>query len=666
MGRHNSQSFQIAAAQPSSAHFKKVLRGAVKFISAKSLAAAPVKKLLFALMLLWAAGLFAQAAAPSAFADSFELNYSKALSLISEQKFDEALVLLTAIDPAAHKSAMPQVYYQIAYCHAAKGSLEKSIYYADQSITADYTFDRPYVLKYEILSNAGRFEEAAYALHNLAEIKPESYEYWYTLGIMYANQLKNYKMAIFCFTTILNYEGKESIPMQFIENSALILADLYLYTEEYDKAIASMNRAAQINQENTMKFYRLANFFISKNMLKEAVDTVQFFLNNLSEEQKRSDYIYKIYAFLGRMYYVQGRSDAITFVRLGSQDTTDDGAVCKALFLELTGRGAEAKATLEELVKKLPSYVSPYVALAKILEKEGDPAGAYDYYITGALILSKSNYDAATLAVLKRAAAIKPEIARAHQMLGVLYERQESPVTAIYHYRKSDPDEKNQELLLHVAVLAHQAKNSKLAREMLTKSYAIDSENPRVWFTDAVLAANAGDHKKALTLYDKAISLDAESAETFYYKAISVEKVSGRLATVDTLKRAVTLDGENPVYLNYLGYVYADTNSNLDEAERLLLKVLEISPNNGAYLDSLGWVYFRRGEYRKAEPYLISAYRNLLAEGQHDYEVYDHLGDNYSKLERFDLALRFYKIAHENAPDSDKLLIGKKIAALQK
>jgi tetratricopeptide (TPR) repeat protein len=91
---------------------------------------------------------------------------------------------------------------------------------------------------------------------------------------------------------------------------------------------------------------------------------------------------------------------------------------------------------------------------------------------------------------------------------------------------------------------------------------------------------------------------------------------------------------------NDLGYLWADRNKNLDEAERMIRKALDLDRqqrntkdalsldadrDNAAYIDSLGWVLFRRGKYREAREQLEKATR--LPEGAHDPVVWDHLGD---------------------------------------
>src|SRR6185436_9545992 len=83
----------------------------------------------------------------------------------------------------------------------------------------------------------------------------------------------------------------------------------------------------------------------------------------------------------------------------------------------------------------------------------------------------------------------------------------------------------------------------------------------------------------------------------------------------------------NPGALNYLGYMLADRNVRLEEAHQMIKKALELDPENGAYLDSLGWVYFRQGNLMEAESILIRAIQKM---GK-DPTVHDHLADVYFK-----------------------------------
>ena len=76
-----------------------------------------------------------------------------------------------------------------------------------------------------------------------------------------------------------------------------------------------------------------------------------------------------------------------------------------------------------------------------------------------------------------------------------------------------------------------------------------------------------------------------------------------------------------------MGYIYAQQNRNLSKAQELILKALKVDPDNAAYIDSLGWVYFKRGKVKEALKEIEKA--DSLIE---DPEVSDHLGEIYLKL----------------------------------
>jgi tetratricopeptide (TPR) repeat protein len=95
-------------------------------------------------------------------------------------------------------------------------------------------------------------------------------------------------------------------------------------------------------------------------------------------------------------------------------------------------------------------------------------------------------------------------------------------------------------------------------------------------------------------------------------------------------RQALELDPANAMTLNYLGFMLADKNTRLPEALAMIRKAVEQEPMNGAYLDSLGWVYFRLGEYELSEENL----RQAVDRDQADPTVHEHLGDLYEKTGR--------------------------------
>jgi tetratricopeptide (TPR) repeat protein len=93
-------------------------------------------------------------------------------------------------------------------------------------------------------------------------------------------------------------------------------------------------------------------------------------------------------------------------------------------------------------------------------------------------------------------------------------------------------------------------------------------------------------------------------------------------------------DPQTAATLNYLGYMNADRGVRLDESLNYIKQALSFEPNNGAYLDSLGWVYFKLGKYDQAEEALNKAALHMSS----DPTVQEHLGDLYQKTGRLKMA----------------------------
>jgi tetratricopeptide (TPR) repeat protein len=106
-------------------------------------------------------------------------------------------------------------------------------------------------------------------------------------------------------------------------------------------------------------------------------------------------------------------------------------------------------------------------------------------------------------------------------------------------------------------------------------------------------------------------------------------------------KKVLASDPRSAMTLNYLGYMMADHGMHLEEALGYIKKAVELDPQNGAYLDSLGWAYFKLGNFDLAEENLRKASERI----GNDATVQDHLGDLYQRLGRLKLAAAHWQRA---------------------
>jgi tetratricopeptide (TPR) repeat protein len=117
------------------------------------------------------------------------------------------------------------------------------------------------------------------------------------------------------------------------------------------------------------------------------------------------------------------------------------------------------------------------------------------------------------------------------------------------------------------------------------------------------------------------------------------------------LKEMLKAKPDNAVALNYIGYLLADRGVRLEEAVRYVKEALAIDPRNGAYLDSLGWAFFKLNDLGNAEKYLLEADKI----SRNDSTIDEHLGDLYFKTGDLQKAQDFYKKSVSLGTEQDEI-----------
>lgn len=119
-------------------------------------------------------------------------------------------------------------------------------------------------------------------------------------------------------------------------------------------------------------------------------------------------------------------------------------------------------------------------------------------------------------------------------------------------------------------------------------------------------------------------------------------------------ENALSIEPDNPTVLNNYAYMLAEMNTELDKAMEMVLLALEIEPDNASYLDTKGWIYFRKLQYKKALRFVKQAEKISLRENSSSAEVYDHLGHIYSALGKIEDANKAWQKAAELEPENEK------------
>jgi tetratricopeptide (TPR) repeat protein len=147
--------------------------------------------------------------------------------------------------------------------------------------------------------------------------------------------------------------------------------------------------------------------------------------------------------------------------------------------------------------------------------------------------------------------------------------------------------------------------------------------------------------EEALDKAERLSTKDEDKEYIYFLRGSTYERQKKYEPAEEMFRKVLGGDPQNATALNYLGYMLADRGVKLDEALAFIKKAVDLDPANGAYLDSLGWAYFKLGKYEMAEDSLIKASQRIGT----DPTVQDHLGDLYQKTGRLKLAAAHWEQA---------------------
>jgi tetratricopeptide (TPR) repeat protein len=169
----------------------------------------------------------------------------------------------------------------------------------------------------------------------------------------------------------------------------------------------------------------------------------------------------------------------------------------------------------------------------------------------------------------------------------------------------------------------------------------------------AVLSAAQSLHRleryqESIPVLQDLIAAHPDQVIAHFLLGAAYERTGQREQAVAALRRVLSIQPDFHAALNYLGYTFAEAGENLDEALKLIQRAVALDPDNGSYVDSLGWAYYQLGRHDEARGYLERAVRLEPA----DATLQEHLGDVYVALGQNDRAREAYHRALELGDDN--------------
>jgi tetratricopeptide (TPR) repeat protein len=329
---------------------------------------------------------------------------------------------------------------------------------------------------------------------------------------------------------------------------------------------------------------------------------------------------------------------------------------------------AAAMAVYEAFDKKLPRHPLVQEAMREIsagkklspIADSPQTGAAEALYGIGATLTRRGGEDLA-LVYLQLALYLAPNHPLALLSLADLYESVKKPAMAIKVYERmpaSSPLKRNAQIQLAIDLDA--ADRTEEAIKILKGVTADDSKDIEAIMALGNIERGRKKFADCVTTYSQGIDILPKAADKgpdknawvyYYYRGICEERSKEWSKAEADMRKALEMQPEQPHVLNYLGYSWIDQGTNLDEGMKMIKRAVDQRPDDGYIVDSLGWAYYRIGNYDDAVKNLERAI-DLKPE---DPTINDHLGDAYWRIGRVLEAKFQWAHARDLKPEPEEL-----------
>jgi len=511
-------------------------------------------------------------------------------------------------------------YYAQARLVWNEGNAEQALLLSRQAQAFDPASPYPIVLEAEIQIKTGQVQEALATLDRAIKVAPD-YRPPYLLGGSIMTSLGKPKEAAAYLRHAVRLEpGKE--------DAVLHLVTTLMQLFDYEESVTVLKTLIKEKPESAVGNYYLGKVYSQMRLYREAISYYQR-------------------AIALRPDFIQAVIDmAITHEALGEYDKAI--AAYKNVLDDADNRTPLIQHLIQLFIQNR-RYEDALIYLNKLHEM--GLATTETNRKAGLIYLELERYDEA-IKVFSEMLLDDPDVYQTRLYLGSAFEEKGDLVRAVEEFKKIPADAPvYPDAVGHLAFIYLEQGKGAEAVKLLEQAIAANQDKLELYLSLATLHDAQGHPAVGLKLLLDVESRFAADAKFQFRVGVLYDKLGKRPQSIERMKKVVELNPRDAQAHNYLGYTYAEMGINLDEALVHIKQALEIRPDDGFFIDSLGWVYYQMKRYDDAVRYLTRA-AELVND---DATILEHLGDAHYARKENKRALKYYKKARALEPKKKEL-----------
>jgi tetratricopeptide (TPR) repeat protein len=498
----------------------------------------------------------------------------------------------------------PRSYYHyLMALNAEKGfQMEQAASHYKEVVQYDPEAERFHEKLIRLLLRTGQLNEAVRAGQNALSRFPKNEEILMVLGDILAVQGKT-EQAITHYDRII-----QSVPDN--ARALLLKGTLLEGLEKFDQALEEYKKGALVEPKNPLVQFYLGRAYLRADQLKDAERSLAIAVSLKPNLLQARHHLAWVLERQGRG--IEALKEYGLLLKL-----TPDNEYIKNRVTQLHSSGGldqNPPQGFQNIPSDLAKQPNIHMRIATIYFEQTLYMRALDEF---QLVLAELDY--------KDSRVLMARIYETHGRL-------DKAVEEFENLRKLEP--KSLDILLYTARLYSLMKKTQNAVDLLNEAVKMEPENDQLQHSLALAYMAQGEDDKAIVTMRKALTLNPQKDSYCFELGALMEKSGDYKGAIENMRQAIELNPLHSNAHNFLGYMYALEGYDLDKALEHLKKALTIQPRNGYFLDSLGWIYFKKGEPKKA----LTQIQKALIYTEPDPVLYDHLGDIFFSLGNYDEA----------------------------